>query len=74
MAGKSERQVCGVDGEAEGKMMTETEEEYRLQQFLKWKGGWETLYYILTPIERKIMFDRLKIEIEKWEREGLSES
>ena len=47
--------------------MTEREEEYRLEQYIKWKGGWETLYYALTEEERVRVFERLKKEIEEWE-------
>jgi len=46
----------------------ETEEEYRLLQYIKWKGGWKALYYALTTEERIELFHRLKKEIEEWER------
>lgn len=50
-----------------------TDEEYRLQQYLKWKGGWEAIYYALTTAERIRMFKRLQKEIEEWEREEARE-
>lgn len=49
-------------------MTKETDEEYRLQQYLKWKGGWEAVYYALTQEERHKLFKRLQKEIEEWER------
>jgi len=53
--------------------MKETDEEYRLQQYLKWKGGWEAIYYALTTAERIRVFKRLQKEIEEWEREEARE-
>lgn len=32
---------------------------HRLQQYLKWEGGWEALYYNLTTAEREGLFDKL---------------
>jgi len=53
--------------------MKETDEEYRLQQYLKWKGGWEAIYYVLTTAERMRVFKRLQKEIEEWEKEASEE-
>lgn len=41
---------------------------YRLQQFLKWRGGWAALYYALTEKERRELFDRLADQIHEFER------
>lgn len=49
--------------------MTENDREYRLEQFIKWHGGWEALFYALTQEERGQIFERLRERIEKWERE-----
>lgn len=45
----------------------EQAKEYRLQQFLKWEGGWEAIYYALTPEERQTVYDRLRHRIEVFE-------
>ncbi len=49
-------------------MKKETEKEYRLQQYLKLEGGWGALYYCMTTKEREKYFDRLKQEIEQFEK------
>jgi hypothetical protein len=35
------------------------DKEYELQQFLKWEGGWEALFYSMTTEERIAMYDRM---------------
>ena len=52
----------------EAETMKETEKEHRLQQYLKWSGGWEAIYYKLTAHEREKLFDRLKERIEEFEK------
>lgn len=46
---------------------TETAKEYRLEQFIKWRGGWEALYYGMSTREREALFDRLEERIEEFE-------
>lgn len=41
---------------------------YRLQQFLKWRGGWAAIYYALTGRERREFFDRLAEQIIEFEK------
>lgn len=58
---KQEREEGGIKV---GKM----DKKYRLQQYLKWKGGcWEVVYYVLTEMERELLFDRLREKIEQFE-------
>lgn len=48
--------------------MTTDIKAYRLQQFLKWRGGWAAIYYVLTEQERREFFDRLSEQILKFEK------
>jgi len=48
-------------------MNQETDEEHRLQQFMKW-NSWETVYYALSRSCREQLFIWLKTVIEEWEQ------
>lgn len=49
--------------------MSEEDKSYRLEQFIKWEGGWGELFYSLTKVEKEIIFDRLKEKILNYEKD-----